>query len=91
MILEPMYWTDTMIEDATLVPCGPLREGEDIKARFERTQRWWDELLGRETIKPFVVGALWDALTYDPDEEERILYGNGKPVPTGVLHVDGSE
>jgi len=46
MTLGPMYWTDTMIEDATFIPCGPLREGEDIKARFEKTRQWWHELMG---------------------------------------------
>jgi len=45
MTLEPMYWTDTMIEDTTFVPCGPLLEGEDMAARLEKTRQWWAELL----------------------------------------------
>jgi len=52
----PTFWTDTMIEDATYVPCGPLREGEDIAVRLEKTQQWWDELLGRGTIETFLHG-----------------------------------
>ena len=41
-----LFWTDTMIEDATFVPCGPLLEGDDIGERITRTRRWWAALLG---------------------------------------------
>ena len=27
----------------------------------------------------------------NPSPEDDLLYGNGKPMPQGVLHVDGSE
>ena len=79
----------------------------DERVQIWPAGRFWDGMVSKEladdcvpielnlgdlgSAKPFVVGMLWDALTYDPDEEERILHGNGKPMPTGVLHVDGSE
>lgn len=42
------FWSDTMIEDATYIPCGPLLEGDDIGERIVRTRQWWAALLGTD-------------------------------------------
>lgn len=46
----PTFWTDTMIEDATFIPCGPLLEGDDIGERIIRTRRWFAALLGTDWL-----------------------------------------
>jgi len=51
-----------------------------------KSKTWAEFWENQASFRAFIASSVLDALTYDADEERRILYGDGsREMPTGVL------